>query len=99
MLCVLNDILCSTNRGDFVLLVLLDLSATFDTTDHSILLKRLQDEVGISDLSYQWFQSYLAYTYQFNQVNMASSNSADLPCCVSPGSVLGPVFLLSKQFN
>ena len=53
MLCVLNNILCSADSGDLVLLVLLNLSAAFDTTDHRKLLKRLQDEVGISDLAYQ----------------------------------------------
>ena len=47
---VLHDILCSTDRGDLVL-VLLDLSLTFNTIDDCMLLKRLQDEVGISDLA------------------------------------------------
>ena len=46
---VLHDILCSTDRGDLVLLVPLDRSPTFNTIDHCMLLKRLQDEVGISD--------------------------------------------------
>ena len=72
---VLNDILCSADKGDFVLLVLLDLSAAFDTIDHSILLKRLQDKVGTLDLAYQWFHSYVADRYHFVQVNMASSDS------------------------
>ena len=34
ILCVLNDVLCSAGGGDFVLLVLLDLNAAFDTIDH-----------------------------------------------------------------
>ena len=48
---VLHDILCSTDRGDLVILVLLDLRPTLNTTDDCMLLKRLQDEVGISDLA------------------------------------------------
>ena len=52
---VFNEVLCSTDCGDLVRLVLLDLSAAFNTTDHEILLMRLYDEVGISSTAHQWF--------------------------------------------
>ncbi len=55
LLRVLNDIFLSTDSGDSVVLVLLDLSAAFDTVDHS-LISRLESYVGIV---LKWFQSYL----------------------------------------
>ena len=43
-----NDILLSLHRGDNVLLLLLDLSAAFDTVNHSLLLSRLENSFGIT---------------------------------------------------
>ena len=48
LLKVKNDILMNMNNQEVTLLVLLDLSAAFDTVDHSILLKQLQEDFGIS---------------------------------------------------
>ena len=57
---VLNDILCSANGGDLVLLVLRDLSTAFDTIDHSISLLRLHNEFGFIGSAHRWFRSYHA---------------------------------------
>ena len=38
----MNDVLCSADRGDLTLIVLLDLSAAFDVIDHGILLSGFQ---------------------------------------------------------
>ena len=45
---VLSDILEAIDRGDVAVLALLDLSAAFDTVDHDILLRRLQQTYGIN---------------------------------------------------
>jgi len=44
---VLNDILLTLDSGKSAVQVLLDLSAAFDTIDHSILISRLEHWVGI----------------------------------------------------
>nr|KAG5688790.1 hypothetical protein BaRGS_033274 [Batillaria attramentaria] len=42
------------DSGSAVLLLLLDLSAAFDTIDHQLLLHRLHKEVGITGIAHQW---------------------------------------------
>ncbi len=43
LLKVQNDVYCAMDKEEVVLLLLLDLSAAFDTVDHSILLHRLEN--------------------------------------------------------
>ena len=72
------------------LLVLLDLSATFDTVDHTSLLDRLRN-IGITGLVYDWFHSYLTGRTQAVFLDGVSSDSVNLTCGVPQGSVLGPI--------
>ena len=59
LLRVQNDILRSIDDGKGVPLLMLDLSAAFDTVDRRILLQRLHDRFGIQGAVYRWFKSYL----------------------------------------
>ncbi|KAF7688167.1 hypothetical protein HF521_014173 [Silurus meridionalis] len=66
---VVNDLLLASDQGFVSLLVLLDLSAAFDTIDHTILLARLENVVGIKGTALSWLRSYLTDRYQFVDVN------------------------------
>jgi len=46
-------------------LIGLDLSAAFDTVDHSLLLERLHSEFAVTDTSLAWLRSYLVDRAQF----------------------------------
>lgn len=54
---VLNDILLITDSSNPVMLVLLDLSAAFDTVDQGILLSGLENCVDIKGTALKWFRS------------------------------------------
>ncbi len=77
-----------TDRGCISLLVLLDLSAAFDTIDHNI---RLENSVGISGSALAWFKSYLSDRHQFIAVNEEVSYRSQVQYGVPQGSVLGPL--------
>ena len=56
---VLSDPLEAVDKGDLATVVLLDLSAAFNTVDHSILCHRLELTFGLRGPVLTWFQSYL----------------------------------------
>uniref|UniRef100_A0A8C2JGZ1 Reverse transcriptase domain-containing protein n=1 Tax=Cyprinus carpio TaxID=7962 RepID=A0A8C2JGZ1_CYPCA len=88
---ITNDLLLVSDQGCISLLVLLDLSAAFDTIDHDILIDRLQNYTGIQGQALRWFGSYLPDRYHFVYLNGESSHLSPVKYGVPQGSVLGPL--------
>ena len=90
LLKVQDDVMRSLDSGKVVMLVLLDLSAAFDTVSHQKLLQRLNVTFGVSGLALDWFKSYLSDRRQCVHIDGVSSEFVDLRYGVPQGSVLGP---------
>ena len=88
---VQDDVLHAMDRNKGMLLVLLDLSAAFDTVDHDILLNRVERRLGISGSALAWLRSYLEGRTQKVCINNESSDPWELLFGVPQGSVLGPI--------
>ena len=69
-----NDMFVALDNHQSVILLLLDLSAAFDTVDHGILLDRLSHRFGICGLALSWFKSYLCNIFQFVEIRGEKSS-------------------------
>jgi hypothetical protein len=78
------------DQGHVGLLVLLDLSAAFDTVDHTILMDVERLRFGISDRPLRWLSNFLSDRSQIVRFNSSDSDDIILSCGVPQGSVLGP---------
>ena len=94
LLRILNDLLSILDQDKVSALLLLDLSAAFDTIDHSLLLSCLETSFGIKSTALTWFKSYLSDRSQFVSVHNFQSDTEPLKHGVPQGSVLGPVLFL-----
>ena len=91
LLRVQNDLLQAVDNEWGAILVLLDLSAAFDTIDYQKLLNLLNQYFGIRGVAFKWFESYLKDRTQTVQIGSCTSTPVTLKYGVPQGSVLGPI--------
>ena len=100
MLKVVGDVQQMLRDKNYVVLVLLDSSAAFDTVDHSILLRRLKQQFYIRGNALKMIESYLRN--RIFSVNLDTcSDLRELEYGIPQGSTLGPLFYLiySKELE
>ena len=80
------DILWAMEKESITSLVVIDLSAAFDTVDHNILLHILNAKYGIEDTALKWFDQYLRPRAFKVTMNGEYSKPRDLTVSVPQGS-------------
>ena len=88
---VQNDILGALDRRYGVILVLLDMSAAFDTVNHDILPGRLEHRHGMVGSVLAGVRSYITDRSHCVCIQGGASSKTGVACDVPQGSVLGPL--------
>ena len=78
LLHVVNNNITSMDNRCAVCMVMLDLSAAFDTLDHDILIQRLGNTQGLGPHVIKWFDSYLRGRTQRVSADDATSDPIQL---------------------
>ena len=71
-------------------IICLDLSAAFDTVNHSILLEVMERYFGIKNTALNWISSYLKNRKFSVHIDGYSSNTKNINFSVPQGGILGP---------
>ena len=94
LLKVYEDIQQLLSAGKYVVLILLDSSAAFDTVDHAVLLGKLERDFFITGDALEMIRSYLNKRRFSVKINQTTSSEKDLVYGVPQGSLLGPLLYI-----
>ena len=88
-----NKIATGFESGLYTGMILIDLQKAFDTINHDILISKMK-HLGFSKEATLWFKSYLSNRKFKVHINKTFSESGNLLCGLSQGSILGPLLFL-----
>ena len=91
---VREEILKCMDKDKIVCLLLLDLSAAFDTVDRAVLLNHVKHRFGCGGKVLDWLSSYLTGRSQKVAANDSFSSDQGLKYGVPQGSLYGPLLFL-----
>ena len=81
-------------NGDLNRVVFLDIRKAFDSVNLNILLRKMKEQLGVSNIELKWFESYISNKEQVCFVNGTMSPSRNLVCGVPQGPTLRPLLYL-----
>ena len=90
---LVEEIVTANDRKKYTVGVFIDLRKAFDTIDHDLLLRKLEN-MGIRGTVNNWLQSYLNNRKQYVALGNVSSSLSTVLCGVPQGSVLGPLLFI-----
>lgn len=88
---IVDDLMIAVDENKATVVMLLDLSAAFDTVDHGKLINILYHEIGITGTALNWFRSFITGRCQQIKIGSAQSEVIVIKFGVPQGSVLGPI--------
>ena len=91
LLKIKTDILDNMDNQCVTGILLLDLSATFNTVSQNLLVNHLFYRFGVCDKALGWIESYLLDRTQKVKIGNTESTPAVLTQGVPQGSILGPI--------
>ena len=88
-----NKIVSLLHKGEHTAGIFLDLSNSFDTINHDILLSKLHHYGDLGN-ALEWFRNYLTNRKQFVIYSSCQSDVGTIQCGVPQDSVLGPLLFI-----
>ena len=88
---LMDDIMIGVDNKSGVVVLIVDLSAAFDTVDHDVLIKILRSKYHISGNALAWIKSFLSGRSQSVKIGDSLSGTLSVLYGVPQGSILGPL--------
>ena len=92
---LVNDILWAMEKQLVTVVVILDLSAAFDTVDHDLLLEVLEKQYGVVGAAREWYTSYIKPRWFKVGIRGTTSQPRQLDYWVPQGSVQGAFLFIA----